>query len=505
VADAFPELNLITNLVAIDGDAKRSPGATPFNIPESICRYIRPLKSYSEFSTSLRGLRALVFGTLPTEKQNITKSFNDATELSLYRGGWVTLSGLPCADSLPTIEHRQDALDQILEELWPNLNVVTAGATNKTASDVPAQARLGECFVLDWSRTASEGSIRQFIQGWNRTPKQLADITATWDLQRGWDHGATPDHSLYTKRILEEALWLQRFFGWTLQDVVDIVVTFCKKHQLRWSFGRAKKQIADGQRYILSCSSQRRAVLTTADVHTFALHKKEAPTLTCNVPQITSEENRNVEPMLTGLPVNNLPIKEQAKSRDTLGGILTVDEQAKLSRSFRHESIKRDAVLQAINNYRGWVKVTTIAARIGRSVDAAKKQLQRLGRAGLVDGDGKGRYRRHLDHKLRELKPCSSKPIPMCKGINAERKTLSRCELLKRGWPPALIDKTFPVARLDYIEKEIAFGDQLERIVKARFYWVWRIKTVELQPSFEVERAKILRQSCAKGVEHRGT
>jgi hypothetical protein len=149
----------------------------------------------------------------------------------------------------------------------------------------------------------------------------------------------------------------------------------------------------------------------------------------------------------------------------------------------------RDAVFQEISRFRGWVKTTTIAARIGINVDAAKKQLQRLRRAGLVDGDGKSRYRRHAERERRELRPCKPKPILMCKKwTKGERKTLSRSELVKRGWPPALIDKTFPEPGKDYIERETDLGDQFERVVKARFYWVWRIKTVEQQPSFEAER-----------------
>jgi hypothetical protein len=64
--------------------------------------------------------------------------------------------------------------------------------------------------------------------------------------------------------------------------------------------------------------------------------------------------------------------------------------------------------------------------------------------ADLVDSDGKGRYRKRHERKLRELKPCSSKPIPKCQGTDKERKTLSRTDLRKRGWPMDLIDKIFP-------------------------------------------------------------
>jgi hypothetical protein len=436
-------------------------------------------------------LRSLAFGSIPIDKRNITKSFDDGTEFSLYRRGWVTLSGLACGDCVPSIEHRQEVLDHIVEELWPNLKG-GATATAKRPADAPVRiASFEEAFVLDWSHNASEDRIRQLIQGCNRTPEQLTDITATWELKRGWNHGDTPDSSLYTKRILEEALWLQPFFSWTFQDVVDMVVTFCKKNQIRWSLGRAKKQICDGLHHILSSTQQPQTYVSTDSVAAFVPKLlNHTPTLTCNGSQIISGENRDAERALTRLRVNNLPDEEEAKLRDTLEAILNSDEQVKLSRGFRHKSVRRDAVLQAINQYRGWVKTMTIAARIGISVEAAKKQLQRLGRAGLVDGDGKGRYRKHHERKRRELKPCREKPIPKCRGTEKDRKTLSRSELSKRGWPAALIEKIFPEAGTDYIEKEIVPEDRIGHVVRARFYRLARIREIELQLWFEVERAK---------------
>jgi hypothetical protein len=253
---ALPEFNLVSGLVAFDGDAKRCALAAPFKVPAHISEYVRFANSYSEFSPSLRGLRALIFGALPTSKQCLEKPFGDGTELSLYHRGWVTLSGLACLGSSPTIEHRQEVIDHLIEELWPDRAARTALAP-EPASASGYSAYLGDPFVVDLGRSAGEDLIRQFIQGWNRTPKQLGDIIATWELRRGWNHGDTPDNSLYTKRIVEEALWLRRKFGWTLQDVVDIVITFCKKNHLCWSFGRAKKQIADGLRYISTQTRQR--------------------------------------------------------------------------------------------------------------------------------------------------------------------------------------------------------------------------------------------------------
>ena len=489
---ALPQLNLIGGLIAFDGDAKRSSLATPYKVPAHISDYVRSAESYSEFSPSLKGLRALAFGSIPTENQNITKRFGDGTELSLYRGGWVTLSGQPLEDSPSTIEHRQQAIDRIVADLWPELNVSNLAVSERTSPTI-SPVYEGQHFILDWSRSVSENRIREFIQGWKRTPKQLADIVGTWELRRGWNHGNTPDCSFYTKRIVEEALWLRPFFQWTLQDVVDIVVTFCKKNQLEWSFGRAKKQIADGLAYVSSRTCQRGGgCVVDFDSHLF--QPTPPPTLTCNGSKIIRQQNEPAEATVTGRMVSDLHEAVQSPLPDSLDRADRSGDELKLSGSFRHKSVVRDAVLQAINNHPGWVKVRTIAVETNMSPEAVRKQLHRLALAGLVDRNGMGRYRQHHERKLRKLKPCSSKPIPKRRDASTERKTLSRSGLSKRGWPRNLIDRIFPEAGKDYIEKEISMDDLGGRCVKARFYWVSRIKETERQPWFEVARAKLMRQ-----------
>jgi hypothetical protein len=501
-AATLPEFNLIPGLIALDGDAKRSPAATPYNIPENIRSYIGSLESYAEFSPSLKGLRALVFGTIPTQKQNLTKSFADGTELSLYRAGWVTLTGLPYQTLVPTVEHRQDILDQIVAEHWPDAIAGRSAGIKRAETLLGRPEAFNVAYVLDWGRSAGEDLIQQFIEGWNRTPEQLADITATWDVKRGWNHGDTADNSFYTKRIVEEALWLRQKFGWTLQDVVDIVITFCRKHQLRWSFGRAKKQITDGEQYILAKTRRMEIHISASSVTgSSAHHKQPAPTLTCNGSQIIPEENRISETTLTNPVVNHLCTLVESKSPDTLAPFFRVEEAAKLSGGFKHKSSPRNIVLQAISKHPGWVKAATIAKETSMSAEAVRKQLTRLRAHDFVDSDGKGHFRRHRERKLRRLKPCASKPFPTCKGTNKERKTLSSSALLKRGWPRTLIEQLFPEAGKDYIEREVELEHPIGRVVRARYYWVSRIKAIELQPWFEAERTKVRRQSRSKKVE----
>ena len=489
-AVSLPHFNLIPGLVALDGDAKQSESARPLQVPENIFRYMRHLESYSEFSPSLKGVRSIAFGTLPTDKQNLRKILEGGTEISLYRSGWVTLTGLAIAESPPTIEHRQSALDQIVTELWPDLEVGAGAGDLQPLADLPRSDSFESAFVLDWARTTSEERIQQFIRGFNRTPEQLAAIRATWEMNRSWNHGGAPDNSMYTKRIVEEALWLRRHFRWNLQDVVDLVITFCKRNNLRWSFGRAKKQMADGLHYISTKTCQRVKRVVGAPT---ALRSTTTTTLlTCIEAQLIETRNHSQESFLTPSRQNNLDVAQTRHLRDTKGISGVNNESSLVSHEFARKSFARDSVITAISRFRGWVKPTTLAAKTAMSLAAVRKQLQRLTKAGLVDGDGYGRYR---VHRIRErvLTPCCLKPFPKCRGTERERKTLSLTDLKRRGWPMRLIEQVFPQAGTDYIEKEISL-DLPARTVNARFYWISRIRAAELEPWFETARQDHLRR-----------
>ena len=132
---------------------------------------------------------------------------------------------------------------------------------------------------------------------------------------------------MYTKRIVEEALRLRPYFGWTLQDVVDMVITFCKKNQLRWSSGRARKQIADGERYIGANSCHGVA----GDFAPFASIQQFPPTLTCRGAQIIREEQGTTESALSDSIVNRLTSTAQPKSRDTFADTFDPGGKPKVS------------------------------------------------------------------------------------------------------------------------------------------------------------------------------
>lgn len=485
-AGRLHDFKLIPDLIALDCDAKRSPLAAPNKVPEKIRTIVRRVDSYSEFSTSLKGLRSLLFGTMLTEKQHITKSLGDGMEIGLYRAGWVTLSGLTIAECSPAIEHRQGILDQIVAELWP-----AAGIEPKVCCAQTLVADT-ENFVLDWSRAASLKNIREFLQGVCRTTEQVENLRGAWELKRGWDHGASPDASMYTKRIVEEALWVRPYVGWTLQDVVDIVITYCKKNSLRWPAGRARKQVADGQAYTLRNTSRPDLYGLNEQRVVIDPSKQPTQTLTGIGVQIIDGDARTAAGNLSGSTLNDLPADPPLRPWDTSDCASAPTRLAKVSQEFKHKSRSRDLVFHAINDYRGWVKPRTLAAKTGMTEGAVKQQLKRLRRLELVIGDGRGRYRRRRERKPRRLKPCTAKPFPKSRK-GTERKTLTRSQLKKRGWCKAMIDKLLPVARTDYIERDIENSYTL-RLHRTRLYWVSRIKFIERQPSFEVERATIFHQ-----------
>jgi hypothetical protein len=146
-----------------------------------------------------------------------------------------------------------------------------------------------------------------------------------------------------------------------------------------------------------------------------------------------------------------------------------------------------DIILQCFRHHRGWVQITTISKKTGQQRETVKRLLDRLETLGEADRDRRGRYRAHRERRPRKLKPCCEKPIPKCRMRDKQRKTLTRTELVKRGWPRRLIDAVFTRPGEDYREREIVI-ENLGRIIKARFYRVSRIKQIEKQPWFESER-----------------
>jgi hypothetical protein len=73
--------------------------------------------------------------------------------MSLYGGGWVTLSGLPFGDSSSTIEHRQQIIDEIVAELRPELNAEIA-TFHERASAATGARQVREAKTSSWTGVA---------------------------------------------------------------------------------------------------------------------------------------------------------------------------------------------------------------------------------------------------------------------------------------------------------------------------------------------------------------
>ena len=90
------------------------------------------------------------------------------------------------------------------------------------------------------------------------------------------------------------------------------------------------------------------------------------PPLTCKSDQIIEAQNQREESTSNPHLVNSLAFEKTNRSRDTFGSNSTMRSAEKVSH-FPHKSVARDHVLDAIKQYRGWVKSSTVATKAGIS------------------------------------------------------------------------------------------------------------------------------------------
>ena len=102
----IPGYNLITNLVALDADAKNYRDVGSFDIPQHLTQYVDLLDSYSKYSPSLRGQRTLALASVPPQTGNPKRRFG-LTEVQLFTEGWVTLTGLIINEYPADLQFRQ--------------------------------------------------------------------------------------------------------------------------------------------------------------------------------------------------------------------------------------------------------------------------------------------------------------------------------------------------------------------------------------------------------------
>ena len=132
------------------------------------------------------------------------------------------------------------------------------------------------------------------------------------------------------------------------------MITFCKKNHLCWSFGRAKKQIADGLRYISIQTCQREG--GCVDDSALLIPPITPTPLTCKGAQIIEVQNQRSESASSPCLANTLAVGKASISRDTFASTSTIKQAEKVSH-FPHKSVARDHVLVAIMQYRGWGEV----------------------------------------------------------------------------------------------------------------------------------------------------
>ena len=68
-----------------------------------------------------------------------------------------------------------------------------------------------------------------------------------------------------------------------------------------------------------------------------------------------------------------------------------------------------------------------------------------------------------------------TRPFPLTKD-GAERKTISRSELIDRGWSKDLIDALLPTKGLDFTVQQLPKPGTKRTSILARYYWVSRVK-----------------------------
>jgi hypothetical protein len=475
---ALTGYDLVTGLVAVDLDAKNVPGISENHLPAELLAIARRLDSYTEVSPSGKGIRTLVFANLPIPGQHITRALpTPGMEIGIYRAGWVTITGRVIPGFPPTIESRQGELDALVTELWPD----AAAATGAAPSPPPVSD--ADQFVIDWRRRASDADIEKLLVGIRRTPEQRKNIEDTWNLRRPWvKANDMPDRSFYLQRLTKELLFLQPLVGWSLQTVVDILVTFVELHGLGHDalhLARLRSQIAHARTRIAQRSRCGSAPVVVT-------HSPSIPPVTGKSGDGIVGLKKSALEKENSLPQNKIPASNGGRARLTKDH---VDDRALVR---RRRSAKRDLMLAALASKRGWHTAADLERVTGLSPRAVANQLYRLRREDLIEtGDGK--------HRLvvkRPRVPCHQKPIPCFEDTGREFLQLSRSALVRRGWPPKLIDQLFPVEGRDYTTREVTTDSG--HIVDARFYSTKRVKLAEADPSFEIRRDQILRPPRAK-------
>ena len=482
-------------IVGYDADECIADGA----ISATAREHIAILNTYSEQSFSGTGIHCLAYGTLPPEGRK-----REGFEMYCHKRFFV-VTGLHLAGTPKGIKRRQAEIEAVHAAIFgtgPARKHATSARKSVTQFAPNTQVGVGgEGFEAKVSGLPSDTQVLRVLERDPVAWRYFSSGAGIMNPSRA-DFALGCKLAFYTRGDLQQMYRL--FMQSTLAERAKCHTMRGNVNYVQYTLQRCLSHQKDFWQPSANRPKSRRPVgspLSAVTKSVLELITKFPAMRACEIARTLNLKQAPVRQILSRYPIRPIEARRPARSRTMEA---SSRERQHLSAEFRRESGSRNAVLEAISKHTGWVMIRTLARETGRSTGTLKNLLQQLGNVGLVDRDGKGRYRKHRERKPRKLKPCSSKPIQRCRGTGQERKSLTRGELKKRGWPEDLIDSIFPKAGKDYKDKEFVLSGWSWHVVKTRIYPVSRIMAFEMEPWFEIERVEILRRSRAMGHQAAG-
>ena len=174
----------------------------------------------------------------------------------------------------------------------------------------------------------------------------------------------------------------------------------------------------------------------------------------------------------------------------------TSAEHKSVTKRPRQLGRSQNAVQVAVALRKSWVSLRTLAAELPQLTSKALLMtLGRLVKQGYLEhrAGRSGKYRIKRERKTLGPRKRRARPFPVAKD-GAERKTISRSELIDRGWSKDLIDALLPTKGLDFTVQRLPKPGTKRTSILAHYYWVSRVKDLEAQPWFEDKRFDLRRK-----------
>ena len=465
-------------IVGYDADSCISHG----KISETALRHITTLNSYAEESYSGTGCHCLAYGTLPPYGRK-----GEGLEMYCHLRFFV-ITGRHIPGTPSRIEHRQAEIELVHSDIFGR--EPTGRPVSREPQSVTQFRPITQVCVIEEEKEVGARAFRSDEQ----VLRNLKGDRVAWRYFAGGCGEMNPSRADF-------ALGCKLAF-YTGGDLDQMYRLFMQSALGKREKCRSTRRDIDYVRYTLKRCLARQRVFWRPFVKAPRSKNRVGRPLSTTTQRV--QEARSQFPDMRASELARMLGLRSPAVRKVLSRYPSqcrTPEKAKefkcpeieLTPAFSKDSVSEGTVLEAMNKYSSWVKVTTLATKTGKCNGAVAAELERLAGLDLVDRRCDGRYRVHREQKRRTLKPCRLKPIPKRSDNVHERRTLTKGELRKRGWQKEQIEKYFPIAGRHYREKEILLEWNM-RMVKIRLYQVSRIKVFERQPDFEVERAEILQR-----------